>query len=168
MCQCIRFLILSIIVQSCHGCRSVFNRLYDRIQSWQMLYASVEVNLFNAARLQNPNLTSCPDPPSYSRGGMGVYLRTKTKTTSSLEKWRRERANDTASESCKHILPRRVEALAGSNQKANSRKLCVNGTCSMASLFTQRGYKGINQDALIVWEDFGGIEDAIFCGVFDG
>ncbi|CAL0333875.1 unnamed protein product [Lupinus luteus] len=31
----------------------------------------------------------------------------------------------------------------------------------------QQGRKGINQDAMIVWEDFMS-EDTIFCGVFDG
>ncbi|CAD5327018.1 unnamed protein product [Arabidopsis thaliana] len=34
-------------------------------------------------------------------------------------------------------------------------------------IFTQQGRKGINQDAMIVWEDFMS-EDVTFCGVFDG
>ncbi|KAL2926683.1 putative protein phosphatase 2C 65 [Bienertia sinuspersici] len=33
---------------------------------------------------------------------------------------------------------------------------------------TQQGKKGINQDAMTVWEDFTGENDAFFCGVFDG
>ncbi|CAN8308554.1 unnamed protein product [Cochlearia groenlandica] len=37
------------------------------------------------------------------------------------------------------------------------------GSC----IFTQQGRKGINQDAMIVWEDFMS-EDVTFCGVFDG
>ncbi|XP_074578030.1 putative protein phosphatase 2C 33 [Curcuma longa] len=47
-------------------------------------------------------------------------------------------------------------------------RMCLNGATSAASLFTQQGKKGTNQDAMIVWENFGGRSDAIFCGVFDG
>ncbi|XP_074574718.1 putative protein phosphatase 2C 33 [Curcuma longa] len=43
-----------------------------------------------------------------------------------------------------------------------------NGSTSAASLFTQQGKKGTNQDAMIVWENFGDRSDTIFCGVFDG
>ncbi|KAK6144968.1 hypothetical protein DH2020_021788 [Rehmannia glutinosa] len=38
----------------------------------------------------------------------------------------------------------------------------------IASLFTQQGKKGTNQDAMIVWENFGSRTDTVFCGVFDG
>lgn len=31
-------------------------------------------------------------------------------------------------------------------------RMCLNGSSSVASLFTQRGKKGTNQDAMIVWE----------------
>ncbi|PIA37453.1 hypothetical protein AQUCO_03000197v1 [Aquilegia coerulea] len=44
----------------------------------------------------------------------------------------------------------------------------LKGSCSMASMFTQQGRKGINQDAMTIWEDFNGEPDKIFCGVFDG
>ncbi|THU51230.1 hypothetical protein C4D60_Mb06t28800 [Musa balbisiana] len=44
----------------------------------------------------------------------------------------------------------------------------LNGATSAASLFTQQGRKGINQDAMIVWENFGDRSDTVFCGVFDG
>ncbi|RZR91652.1 hypothetical protein BHM03_00019828 [Ensete ventricosum] len=43
-----------------------------------------------------------------------------------------------------------------------------NGASSAASLFTQQGKKGTNQDAMIVWENFGNRSDTVFCGVFDG
>lgn len=48
------------------------------------------------------------------------------------------------------------------------KKVCANGSSNFACLFSQQGRKGINQDAMIVWEDFGCQEDAVFCGVFDG
>ncbi|CAA6664114.1 unnamed protein product [Spirodela intermedia] len=47
-------------------------------------------------------------------------------------------------------------------------RMFLNGASSVASLFTQQGKKGINQDAMIVWENFGSRENTIFCGVFDG
>ncbi|PON37797.1 Protein phosphatase [Parasponia andersonii] len=47
-------------------------------------------------------------------------------------------------------------------------RMCLNGCSATASLFTKQGRKGINQDAMIVWENFGSKADTIFCGVFDG
>ncbi|KAL9429566.1 hypothetical protein AB3S75_031385 [Citrus x aurantiifolia] len=47
-------------------------------------------------------------------------------------------------------------------------RLFLNGSSEIASLFTQQGKKGTNQDAMIVWENFASRADTIFCGVFDG
>ncbi|KAJ8747914.1 hypothetical protein K2173_012804 [Erythroxylum novogranatense] len=47
-------------------------------------------------------------------------------------------------------------------------RLFLNGSSDVASLFTQQGKKGTNQDAMIVWENFSSRTDMIFCGVFDG
>ncbi|KAI3776405.1 hypothetical protein L1987_46186 [Smallanthus sonchifolius] len=47
-------------------------------------------------------------------------------------------------------------------------RMFLNGSSEVASLFTQQGKKGTNQDALIVWENFGSRTDTVFCGVFDG
>ncbi|KAJ1434575.1 PPM-type phosphatase domain [Sesbania bispinosa] len=46
-------------------------------------------------------------------------------------------------------------------------RIFTNGKSRSSCIFTQQGRKGINQDAMIVWEDFMS-EDVIFCGVFDG
>ncbi|EPS70212.1 hypothetical protein M569_04548, partial [Genlisea aurea] len=46
-------------------------------------------------------------------------------------------------------------------------RIFSNGRSTTSCIFTQQGRKGINQDAMIVWEDFVA-EDMIFCGVFDG
>lgn len=43
-----------------------------------------------------------------------------------------------------------------------------NGGSNSVSLFTKRGCKGINQDAMLVREKFASQRDTIFCGVFDG
>ncbi|KAL8462015.1 hypothetical protein ACS0TY_033192 [Phlomoides rotata] len=49
-------------------------------------------------------------------------------------------------------------------------RLFSNGASRIASLYTQQGKKGTNQDAMIVWENFctGSDASATFCGVFDG
>ncbi|EPS66665.1 hypothetical protein M569_08112, partial [Genlisea aurea] len=49
-------------------------------------------------------------------------------------------------------------------------RLFSNGAARFASLYTQQGRKGTNQDAMIFWENFlGGLgETSMFCGVFDG
>ncbi|KAK8923890.1 putative protein phosphatase 2C 33 [Platanthera zijinensis] len=47
-------------------------------------------------------------------------------------------------------------------------RMFLNGFSNEASLFTQQGKKGTNQDAMVVWENFGSRTDTVFCGVFDG
>lgn len=47
-------------------------------------------------------------------------------------------------------------------------RMFLNSSSEVASLFTLQGKKGTNQDAMIVWENFGSRTDTIFCGVFDG
>lgn len=47
-------------------------------------------------------------------------------------------------------------------------RMFANGTSNVACMFTQQGRKGTNQDAMLVWEDFGSRRDTVFCGVFDG
>lgn len=41
------------------------------------------------------------------------------------------------------------------------------GGSGISSIFTQQGRKGVNQDCMILWEDFGA-DGSVFCGVFDG
>ncbi|KAG6404704.1 hypothetical protein SASPL_136957 [Salvia splendens] len=50
----------------------------------------------------------------------------------------------------------------------NQDRMFLNGSSETASLFLQKGNKGVNQDAMIVWENFGSRADTTFCGVFDG
>ncbi|KAM7273799.1 hypothetical protein ACFE04_028463 [Oxalis oulophora] len=47
-------------------------------------------------------------------------------------------------------------------------RMHLNGSSEVASIFTQQGKKGTNQDAMLVWENFGSRTDTVFCGVFDG
>ncbi|XP_057461208.1 probable protein phosphatase 2C 52 [Actinidia eriantha] len=46
-------------------------------------------------------------------------------------------------------------------------RILANGKSRTSCIFTQQGRKGINQDAMIVWDDFMS-EEGTFCGVFDG
>ncbi|KAL1542556.1 putative protein phosphatase 2C 33 [Salvia divinorum] len=50
----------------------------------------------------------------------------------------------------------------------NRNRRFLNGSSEIASLFSLKGDKGVNQDAMIVWENFGSRADTTFCGVFDG
>ncbi|XP_044464530.1 probable protein phosphatase 2C 33 isoform X2 [Mangifera indica] len=83
--------------------------------------------------------TAAPSSPSSSSSRKKNNSR-KIKRSSSLEMWL-------------HRIPGRI---------------FLNGSTDNASLFTRQGKKGINQDAMIFWENFGAMEDTIFCGVFDG
>ncbi|AQK52844.1 putative protein phosphatase 2C 33 [Zea mays] len=47
-------------------------------------------------------------------------------------------------------------------------RIIGNGVGNLACMFTRQGKKGTNQDAMVVWENFNGRSDTIFCGVFDG
>ncbi|KAK7243236.1 hypothetical protein RIF29_38027 [Crotalaria pallida] len=47
-------------------------------------------------------------------------------------------------------------------------RIFLNGSTQFASLYTQQGKKGTNQDAMLVWENFCSRQDTVFCGVFDG
>ncbi|XP_015055601.1 probable protein phosphatase 2C 6 [Solanum pennellii] len=43
-----------------------------------------------------------------------------------------------------------------------------NGANNVGCLYTQQGKKGINQDAMIIWENYCSRSDTTLCGVFDG
>ncbi|XXG80239.1 hypothetical protein AAC387_Pa09g1157 [Persea americana] len=47
-------------------------------------------------------------------------------------------------------------------------RMFLSGHGRFASLYTRQGTRVVNQDAMLVWENFCSIEDTIFCGVFDG
>ncbi|OWM81667.1 probable protein phosphatase 2C 73 [Punica granatum] len=47
-------------------------------------------------------------------------------------------------------------------------KIRLKGSSSFVSVFSKQGKKGVNQDALTVWEEFTGEKDVLYCSVFDG
>ncbi|VFQ61796.1 unnamed protein product [Cuscuta campestris] len=70
---------------------------------------------------------------------------------------------------CRSLFGRRFRNNIRESQQLASipNRIFSNGRSRTSCIFTQQGRKGINQDAMIVWEDFIA-EDVIFCGVFDG
>ncbi|KDP22816.1 hypothetical protein JCGZ_00403 [Jatropha curcas] len=47
-------------------------------------------------------------------------------------------------------------------------RMRLQGASKFISMYSQQGKKGVNQDAMTVWEEFLGNKDMFFCGVFDG
>ncbi|KAI3847444.1 hypothetical protein MKW92_000458 [Papaver armeniacum] len=84
---------------------------------------------------------------------------------SSSEKWEHKR-------SCKQNKQQGTTRDNPSELEEKFRKLpgrrTVNGTAGLASLWSKKGTKGTNQDAMIVWENFASRSGTILCGVFDG
>ncbi|WVZ52785.1 hypothetical protein U9M48_003807 [Paspalum notatum var. saurae] len=56
----------------------------------------------------------------------------------------------------------------GRREEEVTGRIAGNGVGNAACLFTRQGRKGTNQDAMVVWENFNGRPDTVFCGVFDG
>ncbi|XP_030536603.2 probable protein phosphatase 2C 33 [Rhodamnia argentea] len=91
--------------------------------------------------------SSVPYAPESSSGS------TKAKSSSRKRQMRRNFSFESNMEMWLHRIPGRM---------------FLNGSTDVASLFTKQGKKGVNQDAMIVWENFGSKADTTFCGVFDG
>ncbi|KAJ4830691.1 hypothetical protein Tsubulata_028407 [Turnera subulata] len=47
-------------------------------------------------------------------------------------------------------------------------RMRLHGASKYISMYSQQGRKGVNQDAMTVWEEFIGDKDMTYCGVFDG
>ena len=75
----------------------------------------------------------------------------------------RRKRNGGSSPSGASAEERRPELIRGAPGR-----IAGNGACASASLYTMQGKKGVNQDAMVVVENFGSKDGTIFCGVFDG
>ncbi|XP_074579018.1 putative protein phosphatase 2C 73 isoform X2 [Curcuma longa] len=49
-----------------------------------------------------------------------------------------------------------------------SARVRLRGSSMAVAMYSQQGWKGVNQDSMTVWEGFAGDKDAIFSGTFDG
>ncbi|XP_038690098.1 probable protein phosphatase 2C 6 isoform X2 [Tripterygium wilfordii] len=89
--------------------------------------------------------------PDIVRNGASNSTKRQNSIVSSLSgRWKKSRDN---AEGELHCIPGRIS---------------TNGSTETSSLYTQQGKKGINQDAMLVWENFSPSNDTVFCGVFDG
>ncbi|MED6206496.1 hypothetical protein PIB30_027294 [Stylosanthes scabra] len=102
---------------------------------------------------------------------MGCCVSTSSKSTCSSHS-NGEMANPSCFEigCCVHKKARRTfsdHVISLHHLASLPSRIFTNGKSRASCIFTQQGRKGINQDAMIVWEDFMS-EDMTFCGVFDG
>ncbi|KAK6911746.1 PPM-type phosphatase-like domain [Dillenia turbinata] len=103
------------------------------------------LNIIRALRMGSCLSAESRSPhPSSPSASLGIRKRKNS---------RKKSASDSRREELLHRIPGRM---------------FLNGASDIASLFTQQGKKGMNQDAMIVWENFGSRSDTVFCGVFDG
>ncbi|KAH9303187.1 hypothetical protein KI387_014770, partial [Taxus chinensis] len=92
---------------------------------------------------------------------MGSCMSSDNCSEESSESWTKEIDSQTAEFlACEAKNDEHLTCLEG--------RMCTNGATSIASLHTQQGKKGSNQDSMIIWENFGSREDTVFLGVFDG
>ncbi|CAL1397303.1 unnamed protein product [Linum trigynum] len=106
--------------------------------------------------------------PSFFNG----LARTVSSTSSSLKK-AKSMEKDSAAAAADGGGKQAAEELA-KDAKRNELILSSSGIVkstksnNFSSVCSRRGQKGVNQDCLVVWEEFGCQEDMTFCGVFDG
>ncbi|KAL5212353.1 hypothetical protein ABZP36_023200 [Zizania latifolia] len=72
-----------------------------------------------------------------------------------------------SSEHLEHVLETDERIVYVKDEQGGRGGVMEGGARKVASLFSQRGKKGANQDSVILCQGFG-MEDGVFCGVFDG
>lgn len=190
MCHCLSFLVITHrdLDERCVAWRHSLAVLCQRICSWPQMFLSTEVqisitvvsqsgrtnSLGRASALQRQLREKLLSQNGSSEQKMG--LRTdaidhavKKKDNQDLKS--SDLSSKPATASKKRSETKRLgESLMmnGIHIRERSRQTNSNGGNEFASLFTQRGLKGVNQDTMLLWEDFGARSDTIFCGVFDG
>uniref|UniRef100_A0A0D3F2M1 protein-serine/threonine phosphatase n=1 Tax=Oryza barthii TaxID=65489 RepID=A0A0D3F2M1_9ORYZ len=72
-----------------------------------------------------------------------------------------------SSEQLEHVHETDESIVYVKDEQGRGDREMKSGARKVASLFSQRGKKGPNQDSVILCQGFG-MEDGVFCGVFDG
>eukprot|EP00250_Pteridium_aquilinum_P007225 c16994_g1_i1 orf=725-2230(+) len=151
--------------------------LFVKLRSWAVIVPGLEVELFNARCLEH-------------RASGRISRRNSLTKQRSLSKSKRINARVSANGAVyvvkvKQERSREVIADGKSRKKESQmllervvvnnvlpldvpRRFVVSGGSKNASLFSKQGMKGVNQDAMLVLEDFAAQTGTIFCGVFDG
>ncbi|KAH7296575.1 hypothetical protein KP509_26G028800 [Ceratopteris richardii] len=47
-------------------------------------------------------------------------------------------------------------------------RICGNGSTLSSCAYSKQGRKGVNQDCMLIWEEYAAQSDTVFCGIFDG
>ncbi|XP_009369998.1 probable protein phosphatase 2C 34 [Pyrus x bretschneideri] len=90
-----------------------------------------------------------------------------------LEGWGRTKSGK-KTKNCPSDVARKTAKAWEKEAKKNERVSSSSGVVmsersnTLSSVCSKRGRKGINQDCLTIWKEFGCQEDMIFCGIFDG
>lgn len=158
--------------------RQALLHLFVKLRSWAVIVPGLEVELFNAKCLEH-------------RASGRLSRRNSLTTQRSLSKSKRINARVSAHGAVfvvkvKQEKTRELVAdgrKVGKLRKKESRttvvvnngliqdvpcRVVISGSINNASLFSKQGMKGVNQDAMLVLEDFAAQTGTTFCGVFDG
>lgn len=156
-------------------------RLFVKLRSWAVIVPGLEVELFNArclehrasGRLSRRNSLNTQRALSKSKrvnarvsaNGAVFVVQVKQEKTGELiadgRKVGRAKMKD------RRMTVNRAVVSNGLEPDVPQR-LVVSGGSKSASLFSKQGMKGVNQDAMLVLEDFAAQTGTTFCGVFDG
>ncbi|MCO5600825.1 hypothetical protein L7F22_054941 [Adiantum nelumboides] len=131
--------------------RRAILRLCIKLGSWPLIYPAIEIEHPADRLLASPCTSDSLDKKNLTKRAVYVLKSKKDEKTTG-------HSNACAEENTAEDSAPGAEWL----------RYASNGGCSNVSLFTRQGRKGVNQDAMIVWEKFGSQEDLVFCGVFDG
>lgn len=181
MCHCFRFVAPPTVYQTWSSWRCAFRRFIRRVWSFKRSLTGLGIHCFSnlerltrclatVPRVEVDLANRCADCVNRA---MGTCMSTHSMVLSEKRKPDRKCGPPVSAGSNKRVKSKNRESkkeagtLSGNERRA-PRRMIINGTSNVACLFTQQGRKGLNQDAMIVWEDFGLREDTVFCGVFDG
>ncbi|MCO5581484.1 hypothetical protein L7F22_035369 [Adiantum nelumboides] len=162
--------------------RQALLRLFVKLRAWAIIVPSIEVELFNAKCLEHRASGRLSRRNSLNRQrSLSKPKRINARITANgaiyLVKVKQEKNGDLIADGRKVGKARRKESRLApdvnpvSNESPPDdvpRRSVVSGGSKSASLFSKQGMKGVNQDAMLVLEDFAAQTGTTFCGVFDG
>eukprot|EP00250_Pteridium_aquilinum_P020754 c24933_g1_i1 orf=979-2106(+) len=141
--------------------RRALLRLFFKTRSWPLIYPAIEIELPGDGLLDSPNAS---DGSLDSKNVSKMYSVQSKRSVYVLKSKRVEKSQDGQNGS----VAAKADLSEDSAPSRQQNRYASNGGSDNLSLFTKQGRKGVNQDAMIVWEKFTSQEDIVFCGVFDG
>ncbi|KAI5054972.1 hypothetical protein GOP47_0030117 [Adiantum capillus-veneris] len=161
--------------------RRALLRLFVKLRSWAIIVPSLEVELFNARCLEHRASGRLSRRNSFNRQRSlskpkRINARISANGAIYVVKVKQEKNGELIADGRKIGRARRkdsrvaLDALTVSNDVLPDapQRFVLSGGSKTASLFSRQGMKGVNQDAMLVLEDFAAQTGTTFCGVFDG